>query len=322
MKLSQGDTRRLTKMTQNFNVITSVARMGVGDYEAADFPIGVEQRFVGALLNSHNNNLEEQFLLGLDCITTEWISQHGVIKKCNKYYDGKNEDAPKGYYILYSRDFSNATNSNTSNFPNVENEELVISSQDFNIGLSRFPNISDESILFSSQNMSSSTKDTSIPVDNTDTESLDDSKVDIAIFEGIPQDYTYPLEYKPGVVFLDGYGVSWAQEQAIDPNTGDPMVDEETGEPVMEELPILLLDSTDGNLADNDAGYSWDEQGKININPGFVVLSKIELWFRYDTSIDSDIPDPEHDTLIAEKMIKVNYVNNRKKFSEIITNKL
>ena len=43
-----------------------------GGYTEAPTYLGSEQKFVGALRNSNDNNLEEQFLLGTDCLTTEW----------------------------------------------------------------------------------------------------------------------------------------------------------------------------------------------------------------------------------------------------------
>lgn len=49
--------------------------------------LGAEQRFVGALRQSHNDNLEEQSILGVDCVTTETWSgtTHTIIKE---FHDG------------------------------------------------------------------------------------------------------------------------------------------------------------------------------------------------------------------------------------------
>jgi hypothetical protein len=86
------------------SVVTSVRRKTSGGFETPVY-LGSEQRFVKALLNSHNNNLEEQFLLGIDCLKVEW--EDNSIKYITKhFYDGQNSGT--GYYILFSADYTDS----------------------------------------------------------------------------------------------------------------------------------------------------------------------------------------------------------------------
>lgn len=66
--------------------------------------IGAEQRFVSALLNSHNNNLEEQNILGSDCVTITWQDDEENIQYVTKkFYNGDlSSVSNKGYYILFA----------------------------------------------------------------------------------------------------------------------------------------------------------------------------------------------------------------------------
>ena len=58
-----------------------------GGYTEAPTYLGSEQKFVGALRNSNDNNLEEQFLLGTDCLTTEWEDNgNSYIRKEERKY--------------------------------------------------------------------------------------------------------------------------------------------------------------------------------------------------------------------------------------------
>lgn len=54
------------------------------------YDIGAEQRFIGALRASNNNNLEEQLLLGPDCITQRWTDNNKtyVVKT---FWNGQDE---------------------------------------------------------------------------------------------------------------------------------------------------------------------------------------------------------------------------------------
>ena len=58
-----------------------------GSEFSSSIHLGAEQRFVGALRQSHNDNLEEQSILGVDCVTTEtWSGDTHTITK--EFHDG------------------------------------------------------------------------------------------------------------------------------------------------------------------------------------------------------------------------------------------
>ena len=45
-----------------------------------DVYLGAYPQYVGALRQSHNENLEEQYILGTDCIVTEsWVKKSGYM---------------------------------------------------------------------------------------------------------------------------------------------------------------------------------------------------------------------------------------------------
>lgn len=73
-------------------------KISEGGGEYSDIKIGVEQKFVGPLRNSHNNNMEEQFLLGVDNIKTTWETETDYIEKI----EYRTRDVIDKYYILES----------------------------------------------------------------------------------------------------------------------------------------------------------------------------------------------------------------------------
>ena len=80
------------------NILKYFKRKKSGVYEAPVY-IGAEQRFVGALRGTNNNNLEEQSILGLDCITTAYWNESIYIEH-KEFHDGTK---PNEYYILESK---------------------------------------------------------------------------------------------------------------------------------------------------------------------------------------------------------------------------
>jgi hypothetical protein len=87
-------------------IVTEIRRKTNGEFESP-VSIGAKQKYIGALLNSHNNNLEEQFILGVDCSEITW-SDENLIKHCTrKYYSGElSEVSPLGYYIVFETDYT------------------------------------------------------------------------------------------------------------------------------------------------------------------------------------------------------------------------
>lgn len=95
-------------MSYTQSVVTEIRRKTSGAFETP-VKLGVEQGFVGSLLNSHNNNLEEQTMLGLDCLTTIWVD-NDVKYMTKKFFNGDLATVSNnGYYILFVADYSNAT---------------------------------------------------------------------------------------------------------------------------------------------------------------------------------------------------------------------
>lgn len=62
--------------------------------------LGPEQRYIGALRKSNNNNIEEQLLLGVDQIITSW-NEDNVEREHIEFRDNEDPDET-GYYILDS----------------------------------------------------------------------------------------------------------------------------------------------------------------------------------------------------------------------------
>lgn len=78
------------------NKIIKQIRQKDGSTFSSPINLGAEQRYVGALRQSHNDNLEEQSILGVDCVTTETWS--GTIHKIVKeFHDGTQST---NFYIL------------------------------------------------------------------------------------------------------------------------------------------------------------------------------------------------------------------------------
>ena len=92
-------------MAYDQTVVSSIRRKTAEGFNAPVF-FSVEPQRIKALLNSHNNNLEEQSILGNDCITVEWTDEDNIIHSTKKYYDGTNKG--NGYYILFSVDTINS----------------------------------------------------------------------------------------------------------------------------------------------------------------------------------------------------------------------
>ena len=71
--------------------------------------LGAEQYFVSPLRGSSNNNLEEQYLMGVDCITTSWTTEEGVDRVTKEFYNIQKEN-PNNYYILEIYNYNTNTN--------------------------------------------------------------------------------------------------------------------------------------------------------------------------------------------------------------------
>lgn len=86
------------------NILKYLKRKVSGSYETPVY-IGAEQRFVTALRGSKNNNLEEQSILGLECIeTSHW--EGTVLYERKEFHDGSRVN---DYYILESKNYRAGT---------------------------------------------------------------------------------------------------------------------------------------------------------------------------------------------------------------------
>ena len=88
------------------NVLKYLRRKKSGAYETPVY-IGAEQRFVSALRGTNNNNLEEQSILGFDCITTSYWEGTTFCEK-KEFHDGTKTNE---FYILESRIYNVASDS-------------------------------------------------------------------------------------------------------------------------------------------------------------------------------------------------------------------
>lgn len=94
-------------MSYENSVLTEVRRKTSGGFETP-VKLGSEQRFVSALLNTHNNNLEEQSIMGLDNLQISWGDDTTKIQYITtKFYNGDiTSVSSNGYYILFVTDYS------------------------------------------------------------------------------------------------------------------------------------------------------------------------------------------------------------------------
>ena len=90
----------------NTQVISQIKKK-INDSDQALYHIGPELKYVGALLSSNNNNLEEQLLIGIDKIIKEQtevdIDRHDI-KKTKIEFRKPNDT--ENYYILEISEYS------------------------------------------------------------------------------------------------------------------------------------------------------------------------------------------------------------------------
>lgn len=103
-------------------VITQVKQKSEdGSSYSSPIYLGAEQRFITSLRASHNDNLEEQSILGVDCVTTEeWDGTTHIITK--EFHDGNQST---NYYKLkiyiYNENVDTYINGNAIIFSNYDN---------------------------------------------------------------------------------------------------------------------------------------------------------------------------------------------------------
>ena len=94
-----------------------------GNNFSSPINLGADQRYVGPLRQSNNDNLEEQTLLGVDCVTTEsWNGTTHIIKK--EFHDGTQTT---DFYILTTEIYDDNIDSY------VSNQDLILTNNDFKV---------------------------------------------------------------------------------------------------------------------------------------------------------------------------------------------
>lgn len=92
--------------TYDKSVVTEIRRKTSNGFTEA-IPIGTQQNYVGALLNSSNHNLEEQSILGVDYSAVIWSDTEDVYHMTKKFYNETSQSlSNNGYYILFVTDYS------------------------------------------------------------------------------------------------------------------------------------------------------------------------------------------------------------------------
>lgn len=114
----------------NHDVISSFKRKNDSNgYD--DYPLSPEQRFVKALRKSNNNNLEEQFLMGVDNIITAW-EENDVQREVIEYRSTEDE-LETDYYILDSYKYTRQEDMDTNVC--VEGDDLVFDNRLCNVAV-------------------------------------------------------------------------------------------------------------------------------------------------------------------------------------------
>lgn len=103
--------------------IISMLRQKSDDGDFHPLYLGPEQRYIGALRKSNNNNIEEQLLLGVDRIITSW-NEDNVTREHIEFRD--NEDPNEtGYYILDSYIYGETSEAGNISDAIIEGNALI-----------------------------------------------------------------------------------------------------------------------------------------------------------------------------------------------------
>lgn len=87
------------------NILKYLKRKKSGTYESPVY-IGTDQRFITAIRGTSNNNLEEQNLLGLDCIKTSYWENTTLCTRT----EFRSESKTNEFYFLETREYNAAAN--------------------------------------------------------------------------------------------------------------------------------------------------------------------------------------------------------------------
>lgn len=90
-------------MAFNENVISKLSKKSSTGFDTP-YPIGTDAKYISGIRGTHVNNIEEQFLIGFDCITTTEILEDGTEFIVQEFRD---DTVTQEYYIIETHNFAN-----------------------------------------------------------------------------------------------------------------------------------------------------------------------------------------------------------------------
>ena len=90
-------------MAFNENVISKLSKKSSTGFDTP-YPIGTDAKYISGVRGTHVNNIEEQFLIGFDCITTTKILEDGTEFVVQEFRD---DTVTQEYYIIETHNFAN-----------------------------------------------------------------------------------------------------------------------------------------------------------------------------------------------------------------------
>lgn len=90
-------------MAFNENVISKLSKKSSTGFDTP-YPIGTDAKYISGVRGTHVNNIEEQFLIGFDCITTTEILEDGTEFVIQEFRD---DTVTQEYYIIETHNFAN-----------------------------------------------------------------------------------------------------------------------------------------------------------------------------------------------------------------------
>lgn len=90
-------------MAFNENVISKLSKKSSTGFDTP-YPIGTDAKYISGVRGTHVNNIEEQFLIGFDCITTTEILEDGTEFIIQEFRD---DTVTQEYYIIETHNFAN-----------------------------------------------------------------------------------------------------------------------------------------------------------------------------------------------------------------------
>ena len=90
-------------MAFNENVISKLSKKSSTGFDTP-YPIGTDAKYISGVRGTHVNNIEEQFLIGFDCITTTEILEDGTEFVIQEFRD---DTVTQEYYIIEIHNFAN-----------------------------------------------------------------------------------------------------------------------------------------------------------------------------------------------------------------------